>query len=147
MRSRKDLLYVDSNIFLYPIIYEVDAVEEARGAKGLLLKIATGDVEAYTSILTWDEVVWVVRKLFGLELSIEQGKCLLAFPNLRFLAVKKSVVLRAQEILEKYGVKPRGAIHAATAMENNITTIVSYDKDFDVIREVRRIEPDARETL
>ncbi|MDW8034565.1 MAG: type II toxin-antitoxin system VapC family toxin [Nitrososphaerota archaeon] len=140
-RLRKDLLYVDSNIFLYPIIYKIEAVEEAKRSRDLLLRIALGDVEAYTSMITWDEIVWVVRRSFGLEPSIEQGKLFLTFPNLRFLAVKKSIVLRAQELLEKYGIKPRDAIHAATAIENRITNIVSYDKDFDVIREIKRMEP------
>jgi len=135
------LLYIDSSVFLYPIIYEVGAVEEAKRSKDLLLRIAFGDVEAYTSIITWDEVVWVVRKIFGLEPSIEQGKLFLSFPNLKFLAVKKSIILRAQEILEKYRVKPRDAIHAATAIENKITNIASFDKDFDIIREIKRIEP------
>ncbi|MEM2550356.1 MAG: type II toxin-antitoxin system VapC family toxin, partial [Nitrososphaerota archaeon] len=83
----------------------------------------------------------VVRRVFGLEPSIEQGKRFLTFPNLKFLAVKKSVILRAQELLEKYRVKPRDAIHAATAIENKITNIASYDKDFDIIREIKRIEP------
>ncbi|MEM2150255.1 MAG: type II toxin-antitoxin system VapC family toxin [Candidatus Bathyarchaeia archaeon] len=135
------MLYIDSSVFLYPIIYEVGAVEEAKRSKDLLLRIAFGDVEAYTSIITWDEVVWVVRKIFGLEPSIEQGKLFLSFPNLKFLAVKKSIILRAQEILEKYRVKPRDAIHAATAIENKITNIASFDKDFDIIREIKRIEP------
>ncbi|MEM2210289.1 MAG: type II toxin-antitoxin system VapC family toxin [Nitrososphaerales archaeon] len=126
---------------MYPIIYEVEAVEEAKRSKDLLLRIAFGDVEAYTSIITWDEIVWVVKKTFGLEPSIEQGKLFLTFPNLKFLAVKKSIILRAQEILEKYKVKPRDAIHAATLIENKITSIVSYDKDFDIIKEIKRIEP------
>ncbi|MBS7649388.1 MAG: type II toxin-antitoxin system VapC family toxin [Candidatus Bathyarchaeia archaeon] len=135
------MLYIDSNIFLYPIVYEVGAVEEAKRSRDLLLRIALGDVEACTSIITWEEVVWVVRRVFGLEPSIEQGKRFLTFPNLKFLAVKKSVILRAQELLEKYRVKPRDAIHAATAIENKITNIASYDKDFDIIREIKRIEP------
>lgn len=135
------MLYVDSNIFLYPIIYDVGAIEEAGRAKSFLLRVARGEVEVCTSIITWDEVVWAVRKIFGSEPSIEQGRRLLTFPNLRFLAIKRSTVLRSQELLEKYGVKPRDAIHAATAIENNVVSIVSYDKDFDAVKEVRRIEP------
>lgn len=135
------MLYIDSNVFLYPIIYEVGAVEEAKRSRDLLLRIALGDVEACTPIITWDEVVWVVRRALGLEPSMEQGKRFLTFPNLKFLAVKKSIILRAQEILEKYGVKPRDAIHTATVIENKITNIASYDKDLDVIKVIKRIEP------
>ena len=43
--------------------------------------------------------------------------------------------------MKKYRMRPRDAIHAAVAFENKITTIVSYDKDFDDMNEVRIIEP------
>ena len=67
MKLRRGLLYVDSNIFLYPIIYKLEAVEEARESKDFLLKISEGLVEACTATITWDEIVWVVRKIFGIH--------------------------------------------------------------------------------
>ena len=135
------MFYVDSNVFIYPVIYDWEAVAEAKKSRDFLLKIAMGKVEAYTSSLTWDEVVWVVRKLFGIENSINEGKKFLSFPNLRVLGVRRSTVFRAQELVERYRVKPRDAVHAAVALENKIKTIVSYDEDFDSINEIRRIEP------
>jgi predicted nucleic acid-binding protein len=43
--------------------------------------------------------------------------------------------------MERYGLRPRDAIHAATAIENKITTIVSYDRGFDSVGGLKRIEP------
>ena len=83
----------------------------------------------------------MVRKLFGIEDSLNEGKKFLGFPNLRVLGVRKSTVFKAQELVERYRVKPRDAVHAAVALENKIKTIVSYDEDFDEINEIRRIEP------
>ena len=141
MKLRRDLLYVDSNVFLYPIIYKPETVEEARESKDFLLKISEGLVDAYTATITWNEVVWVVRKIFGLKASIELGRKFLEFPNLKLLNIKRSVVLRAQRLMEKYKIKPRDAIHAATALENGIETIVSYDRDFDKLEEIKRLDP------
>ena len=141
MRLRRNLVYVDSNIFLYPIIYSSEVVEEARESKDFLMKISEGLVKACTATITWDEVVWVVRKIFGLKPSVEAGRKLLVFPNLKFLNVKRNVVLKAQKLMEKYMIKPRDAIHAATALENGVETIVSYDRDFDKLEEIRRVEP------
>jgi predicted nucleic acid-binding protein len=135
------LLYIDSNIFVYPVIYNPDVISEAQKSKDFLLKIALGKAEAYTATITWDEVAWVVRKVFGFEFSAEESKKFLSFPNLKLLGVKKSTVFRAQDLVEKYRLTPRDAIHAATALENKITTIVSYDKDFDEMSEIKRIEP------
>ena len=138
---RNDLLYVDSNVFLYPVIYDEKAVVEAKKSREFLLKIALAKVEACTSSVTWDEVVWVIRRLFGIENSVEEGKRFLGFPNLRFLGVRKSTVFKAQELVERYKLKPRDALHAAVALENKIKTIVSYDDGFNVITEIERIEP------
>lgn len=80
---------------LYSVIYDAEVIEEAKRAKDFLLKISLGEVEAYTTIITGDEIIWIVRKLFGPESSVEQGRLLLTFPNLRFLAIKKGMVLRA----------------------------------------------------
>jgi len=41
----------------------------------------------------------------------------------------------------KYEIKPRDAIHAATALENGIEIIVSYDRDFDKLEEIKRLDP------
>jgi len=141
VRLRRGLVYVDSNVFLYSIVYEPGAVEEARESKDFLLKISEGLVEACTATITWDEVVWVVRKMFGLKPSIELGRKFLEFPNLKFLNVKRDVVFRAQRLMEKYGIKPRDAIHAAVALENGVETIVTYDRDFDRLEEIKRLEP------
>ena len=135
------MLYIDSNMFIHPVIYNPETVSEAKNSKDFLLKIALGKIEAYTATVTWDEVAWVTRKIFGAEFSIEHSKKFLSFPNLRLLGVKKTTVFRAQELVEKYKIKPRDAIHAAVALENKIATIVSYDRDFDAITEIKRIEP------
>jgi len=135
------LLYVDSNVFLYPVVYDSEVIVEAKKSKDFLLKIAQGNVKACTATITWDEIVWTIRKIFGFELSVEEGKKFLAFPNLKLLGVKKSTVFKAQEIMEKYSIKPRDAIHAAVALENNVTEVVSYDTDFDKIEGFKRVEP------
>jgi len=135
------LVYVDSNVFIYPIIYDERSVEEAKRSRALLLKIASGSAEASTATITWDELVWVVWRVLGEAEARKRGRLFLEFPNLRLLAVKRSTILNAQRLMDEYGLKPRDAIHAAAALENRIDTIVSYDKDFDEVRELKRVEP------
>ncbi|MEM1959946.1 MAG: type II toxin-antitoxin system VapC family toxin [Candidatus Nitrosocaldus sp.] len=135
------MLYIDSNIFIYPVIYDEQLVQESKRAKELLYKIATGKVEAYTSIITWDEVVWVIRRVHGVERAIEQGKMLLRFPNLKILSINKATIIKAQELMERYRLKPRDALHIAVALENRLNRIASYDKDLDGVDGIERIEP------
>ena len=114
------MVYVDSNVFIYPIIYDERSVEEAKRSRALLLKIASGSAEASTATITWDELVWVVWRVLGEEEARKKGRLFLEFPNLRLLAVKRSTILNAQRLMDKYGLKPRDAIHAAAALEKRI---------------------------
>lgn len=98
---------------------------------------------AYTSTLTWDEVVWVVRKTTGRADSSNAGKNLLSFPNLRFVPVTEEILARAQGLVESFGVAPRHAIHCASAISKGIEVVVSEDSDLDAVATVRRETPSA----
>ncbi len=135
------MIYIDSSIFIHPIIHDPRVLEEAARSRNRLREVASGRIEAYTSTLTWDEVVWVTRRFFGHEAAVTQGGMLLRAPNLKFLSPDIAVIYKAQEIIEKHGLKPRDSIHAATALKNRIHQILSYDPDFDVVPELKRIEP------
>ena len=135
----KDMAYIDSNVFIYPVIYDTAAQEKARMAKELLLRIEKGELTAYTSTLTWDEVVWVVSRVLGKRDGINQGKKLMGFPNLRFIEVNIMVLSTAQALLEKYNLKPRDAIHIASALSRNIRKIISDDEELERVKEIERI--------
>ncbi len=133
--------YIDSNVFIYPIIADEKVEKKAKFSRLVLLKIAEGRLEALTSVLTWDEVVWVVRKFLGKEASIDIGEKFLRFPHLKFLPVTLDITLKAQKFIEIYDIKPRDAIHAACALKNNVNEIISYDKDLDKVEEIKRVSP------
>jgi len=131
--------YLDSNVFIYPVIYQAESEPKAKKAKELLLRVESGEFEAYTSTLTWDEVVWVTSKTMGRREGIDQGKKLLGFPNLKFITTDDAVLSHAQRLLEKRRINPRDAIHIASALEKKITEIISDDTDLDIIKEIQRI--------
>ena len=90
----KETAYVDSNVFILPVLGEKS--DRARGARKVLERIEAQELVAYTSILTWDEVVWVVSKVLGRPDGIQVGKKLLNFPGLRFI---DAVLFRAKTAL------------------------------------------------
>jgi hypothetical protein len=55
--------------------------------------------------------------------------------------VDLEIISQAQTLLERYDLKPRDAIHAATAMRNRIDKILSYDEDFDTLPNLVRVAP------
>jgi len=131
--------YLDSNVFIYPVIYPAESEPKAKKAKEVLLSVEAGKTDAYTSTLTWDEVVWVVSKTMGRSEGINQGKKLLGFPNLKFISTDSSVVSHAQRLIDKYKISPRDAIHVASALERKIIQVISDDSELDIIKETQRI--------
>jgi len=130
-----DKKYIDSNIFIQAIL------RDDKYAKEVLHKIIKNEVQGVTSILSWDELAFILRKFINREISISEGKKFLIFPNLIFADAKKETIAKAQKLIEEYDLKPRDAIHAATAINMNISEIISDDDDFDKIKELKRINP------
>ena len=131
--------YLDANVFIYPAIYQAETEPKAKKAKEILLSVESGKLAAYTSTLTWDEVVWVISKVMGRNEGILQGQKLLGFPNLQFVCVDENVLIRAQRLLSKYSVSPRDSIHAASAIEKKAKSLISDDADFDQVKEIKRL--------
>jgi predicted nucleic acid-binding protein len=130
--------YIDSNVFIYPVLYQTETQQKAKKAKEILLKIESGEISAYTSTLTWDEVVWVVSRVIGRNDGIAQGRKLLGFPNLKFINADENVLTQAQTLIDKYKLSPRDSIHVASALVRNIKAVISDDADFDQVQEIKR---------
>jgi uncharacterized protein len=133
----KAMIYLDANIFIYAL-GNVD--KKTQNCINILRKIVRNEVEAYTSVLTWDEFLYSIRKQVGKQKALDESSKFLNLPNLVFLDANNEVLLKAQELSEKYNLKPRDAIHAATAIKNKIPKIISDDSDFDKIKELKRVK-------
>jgi uncharacterized protein len=131
--------YLDANVFIYPVIYQAEVEPKAQKAKQILSNIEKGKMSAYTSTLTWDEVVWVVSKTMGRTEGVNQGRKLLGFPNLQFITADIGVLGRAQKLMDKYKINPRDSIHIASALEKKTKEIISDDSELDVVKEIKRI--------
>ena len=128
--------YLDSNVLIYAILYSGEIAEKS---KEYLRKASDGEFKAYTSALTWDEVVYAVRRVAGMEESIKVGEILLKMAFIEFLDVDLAICESAQKLVNKYRLLPRDAIHAAFALKYCDGIMVSGDKDFDVVEGLRRI--------
>jgi len=131
------MIYVDSNIFIYAAASKSDRLVSL--SKNILSEITEGEIQAFTSVLTWDEFFWVTKRILGPELAKTESSKFLDMPNLRFIAADEMIIRNAQRVAENYNLKPRDAIHAASAISRGIKKIISDDTDFDNIKELRRI--------
>ena len=130
-----DKKYIDASVFIEGIL------RDDNNSKEIILKISNKEFIGVTSVLSWDEIVFVVRKFLGDDIAKMEGHKFFRLPNFIFVDAKKEIIIKAQKLLEKYNLKPRDAIHAATAIYLNINEIISLDDDFDKIKEIKRLKP------
>lgn len=129
---------MDSNVFVYAVTHDPDKNAKARQAIEILKQVEEGQIRGVTSMLTWDELCWVVWRLRGREAGVRAGAAFLRLQNLSFHAVNTQVILRAQELVERYQLKPRDAIHVSTALTVGEKEIISDDSELDEVNEVTR---------
>src|SRR3989338_3803811 len=130
------VMYIDANIFILAIL---DRGIKGDRARSFIQDVRLNKREAFTSSLTYDEVVWVVRGEQGREFALKAGKVFLNLRNLVLLEANREIVSLAQSLMEKGSLDPRDAIHAVTAMLNKISTILSEDRAFDKLSELKRV--------
>lgn len=131
------MIYIDANVFIYALTYN-EKHPDAIKSKFFLKELRFNRLEACTTILTWDEVVWHLKKVRNHTEAIKAGRMLLSFPNLKFIDMTKKVIEDAQKICETFHVKPRDAIHGACALNHCKGEIFSNDDDFDDIQGISR---------
>ena len=82
--------------------------------------------------------MWAVKKYRTLEESVMAGEAFLNMPRLRLVAVNGDLLSGALAIMRKYRLDPRDSIHAASALSEGAEVIVSMDRHFDRLKEIRR---------
>jgi len=135
MSSEK--VYIDSNIFIYYILKDP---ERYACCKALLKKVQSGRINAVCSLLVLCEVNYNVTKYLGKSDSKLAMNALLSLP-IKYEDIDMSVFIDATLKLGESKLKIFDAIHLATSLTNSANVIYSYDKDFDNLLKIKRVEP------
>jgi predicted nucleic acid-binding protein len=130
-------------------------------AKHLFTCLEAGILHAYTSVLTFDELAYklllaLIRDHYAgspldhlrdqeeqliaefyprLAPLIEQ---LLAYPNLTLVDVTTSDVLKMNDAMLRYHLRPRDAMHLAAMQTTGCFNLLSHDADFDRVADIQR---------
>lgn len=129
-------MYLDANFFVFAVL---DNTKKGQKARSIQEEIMNGKW-AITSVLALDEVMWVFIKNKKEHLLRKVIEDIYAMPNLEVREVSSSIPMRALEIMEQFGLKPRDAFHLSIMESFQIDTIVSDDVDFDKVKKIRRIK-------
>ena len=127
------MVYADSTLFIFA------AVEgEKAGRAQALLTEAMKNKQLSSSLLSLDEVAWVLSKPLGTEDALRITENYLA-SGIIFREVTREVIINALQLAREFHLRPRDAIHVATMRVAGETEIISDDSDFDRVRGIKRI--------
>lgn len=133
MATRARAVYWDANLF-----HAVFGKEEGRAeiCEHIVKLGLQGQIEIYTSTVTFAEVVWVKSILDGKgklnKLSPDHEPIIQKFfmhSFIRPINCDRRVAEVARELMWKYPLKPKDAIHVASAVRQQVDVLHSYDDD------------------
>ena len=129
--------YIDANVFIFAYANDEEIGSECRKIIDL---IANGKIYAFTSVLTFDEFFYQIKKLKGKEKALIAASLFLNLNNLSFIEVNLNIINQSLFLLKEYDLDPRDAIHLACALHKEINNFISNDNDFDKIKEIKRFD-------
>lgn len=129
------IFYIDANVFIFA--YSNDE-EIGNNCRKIIDLIINNKIAAFTSVLTFDEFFYQIKKLKGKENALIAASLLLNLNNLKFIGVDFNILNSSLSLLKENNLDPRDSIHLACALSRDIKNIISNDKDFDKIKEIKR---------
>lgn len=132
--------FLDTNILLRYLTR--DDEHKAQRSLDLLMRIEQGREKVITSSLVIFETVFTLQKFYGV--SRQQIKeSLLPIIALRGLQLpNKHIYQQAFDLYINKNISFADAYNAAYMLTEHISTIYSWDKDFDKIEGIVRLEPE-----
>lgn len=133
------MILVDANILMYaagsehpnkaPCVAFLDNVAAGNIDAAIDAEVLQELLHRYRAIERWEDgrkVYDVARRIFSLVLPIEVD-----------------AVDHARMLLDRHtDISARDALHAAVVLQHGLEAICSYDRGYDSLDDVRRIEPD-----
>ena len=135
--------FLDANVLLRYVIR--DDEEKAQRALALLRRVELGEERVETSLLVFFEVVFTLERTYNVPRAHIYG---VLRPVLELSGLSLPGKLLLLETLDRFASSSRKLSFvdlyvALDAQSRGITEIYSWDKDFDRIEGVTRIEPPA----
>ncbi|MFA4889751.1 MAG: type II toxin-antitoxin system VapC family toxin [Candidatus Omnitrophota bacterium] len=131
-------IFVDTNIFIYA---SGNPHPHKEPSVGILERIAKNQLKA---VINSEVLQEILHRYYAIN-DRERGfsifdDCIKIIPII--LPITKQDIIKAREILQAYSsLEARDATHAAVMLNRGITALYSYDKHFDQIKGIKRLQP------
>ena len=132
------MIFIDTSIIMYAAGKEHPNKEPSVE---LLKLVAIGEVEAVINVEVIQEIFHRYTMIKMKEKGIKLAKNIMRLIP-RIYSIELSDVIKAMEILRRYDLTSRDAIHIAFMLNRNINEVCTYDKHFFDVKEIKAYKPE-----
>lgn len=131
--------YLDTNIF----IYLADKKSPFNKACGKLIKyFQKHKIRITTSTETFQEIIHYSKNTKQLATGIIMAKKVLELVDGIYSIDKETIEIYLEQAQKYENAKSRDIIHLSVCLENGLTQILTYDKEFKQFKEVKILKPE-----
>ncbi|MBA7509904.1 hypothetical protein ES705_01877 [subsurface metagenome] len=133
------MIFLDTNIFLRFFLKENESMFQRL--EKLFYEIISGNIIGVSNSMIIAEVVWVLSRSYkwNKEKICDNIEFILSTPNIRFK--DKVILVNASSIYKEKNIGFIDAYNYSYMKANGVTEIYSFDRDFDKLKDVKRLEP------
>lgn len=133
------MIFIDTNIFLRYFEREDELVH--RKTERLFTEIVNGNITGISTSLVIAEVIWVLKKFYNWDKEeiCNNVELILKTPNIRFN--QRSIIVKAINLYKDKNISFIDAYNYSYMKANGIDGIYTFDRDFDELQDVKRLEP------
>lgn len=133
------LRVLDANILLRYLLDDMPELTDR--CEALLLRVQRGEELVWLPDIALADVIWTLHSFYK-QSKAEIRDVLLPILSLRGIHLRdRSVVFHALVLFAEKNIDFSDALIAAEMLARGYTEIYSYDRDFDKVLEVERVEP------
>ncbi len=133
------LRVLDANILLRYLLDDVPELTDR--CEALLLRVQRGEETVWLPDIALADVIWTLRSFYKRS-KAEIRDVLLPILTLRGIRLRdRAVILHALALFAEKNIDFSDALIAAEMPARGYTEIYSYDRDFDKMPEIERVEP------
>lgn len=128
---------IDTNVFLR--FFTNDQIKQARECKELLLSVSEDKIDAFTTSITLSEIVWTLQSFYSYSKDsiVEAVKSIKGIGGLEIINNYDNNF--AIDLFEKNNVKFVDCLIASIPqIQKREWVLISYDKDFDKLKIIRK---------
>ena len=125
-----------------PLLIYLNTISDPRARmpyEDFYIRVLT-DYKPYTDVLVLDEVIYISRRKYGIphHVSLKFIESIV-LPYISIISLGEDEYKRAAGILAEYNLKPSDSLHLGAMLNNGINIIISDNKEFDRMKEVKRL--------